>query len=428
MPGMIILGLQWGDEGKGKIVDSLTVHADAVVRFQGGHNAGHTIIANDKKIVLHLLPSGILHSDVQCYIGNGVVLSLPHLYHEIELLEAQGFEVRSRLGLSPSCPLLFTFYQTLDEAREVKSKGKAIGTTGRGIGPAYEDKVARRGLRLSDLMDVGKFSDRFRDLFEYHRFIIEQYYAAKAPDAEAELDHILSHRDVFLSMMTNVSTQLHRLHAAGKHIFYEGAQGTMLDNDHGTYPYVTSSSTISSGVGSGTGVSTANIDRVLGITKAYATRVGNGPFPTELSDETAAYLASHGNEFGATTGRARRCGWLDLIALKYAVQLNGVDSLCLTKLDVLDGLDTFKVCTGYKGVEFEACSYSSQVCQLYEPEYREFLGWKGKVAGLSSFEDLPPEARTYIDFIEDFVGVAVEMVSLSPERDNIIVKADFWNK
>ncbi len=422
MPSIAVLGMQWGDEGKGKIIDYLTRKADAVVRFQGGHNAGHTILIGDKKIVLHLLPSGILHSEVQCFIGNGVVLSIPHLFQEIDTLEAQGIEVRSRLRISPLCPLLFSCHQLIDEAREKKADSGVIGTTKCGIGPAYEDKTARRGLRLCDLIDKKYFTPKLHGLFEYHNFLLKNYYhSLRLADVHSELENLWSKRDALLKMMKNISADLSDVHERGGGILYEGAQGTMLDADHGTYPYVTSSNTIAGNISVGIGVPPFYLDKVIGVSKSYATRVGNGPFPTEASGPVAQHLGKLGNEFGATTGRMRRCGWLDMVVLGCSVRLNGITNLCLTKLDVLSSLDKIKVCVAYAGVDGRVCNYSSYMCENYRPIYREFPGWKEDISSIRSYEDLPHDARNFIKFIESFLSVPISIVSVNPERTGNIV-------
>ncbi len=425
MAGTVVLGLQWGDEGKGKVVDYLARTAAAVVRFQGGHNAGHTIIVNGEKIILHLIPSGVLHTDSECLIGNGVVVSPTHLLDEIAMLEAQDIKVRPRLKISLECPLLFNCHRLIDLARERKSAGKAIGTTGRGIGPAYEDKLARRALRLSDLLDEKGFAERLEALFAHHNFALEHYYHTETADFRAELDTVLALRDTLLEMADNVSARLERLRAGGAEVLFEGAQGTMLDNDHGTYPYVTASNTSIGAAVVGAGVPPSHFDRVLGIAKAYTTRVGNGPFPTELDDAAGAHLAERGNEFGATTGRGRRCGWFDAVAVRRAVALNGVNGLCLTKLDVLGGLETLRLCVGYRGYDDAACVYSAQACAAYEPEYEELPGWPGaEVAGATRYTQLPQAARDYVERLETLLGVPVNMISTSPDRSGNIVRDD----
>lgn len=426
MSGSAIIGLQWGDEGKGKIVDYLTSKADAVVRFQGGHNAGHTIYVGGEKVVLHLLPSGALHPQVMCFIGNGVVLSIRHLLEEISILERQDIQIRPRLFLSPSCSLLFSCHQLVDEARETRQGGKSIGTTRCGIGPAYEDKVARRGLRLSDLLDARTFAEKLRALFDYHAFLLKHYYQySRLADVEVELEYLLSQRDVVLSMLCDVPARLAQLNKAEKHILYEGAQGSMLDIDHGTYPYVTSSNTLASNAGIGAGIPVAEIGQVIGVSKAYTTRVGAGPFPSELHGNHARHLAQQGKEFGATTGRARRCGWLDLVALKQAAYLNGVTSLCLTKLDVLSGLETLKVVVDYTGSdEATAANYDAEMVKLRQPIYATLETWEESISSVRSFAELPANAQNYVRFIEEYLSRSIDIVSVGPDRDsNIILRS-----
>ncbi len=345
---VVVLGAQWGDEGKGKIVDLLTERVGGVVRFQGGHNAGHTLVIGGKKTVLHLIPSGILHPGVLCMIGNGVVLSPAALQKEIGELEAEGIDVRSRLKISPATPLIMPYHIALDQAREKKAGGKAIGTTGRGIGPAYEDKVARRGVRVSDLHYPGELAEKLRNVLDYHNFVLTQYLGVEAVDYQKTLDEALAFGEYVEPMKADVAGLLHELRKQGRQVLFEGAQGSLLDIDHGTYPYVTSSNTTTGGALAGTGVGADAIDYVLGIAKAYATRVGGGPFPTELKDELGEEIRRRGQEFGATTGRPRRCGWIDIVALKRAVAINGITGLCVTKLDVLDGLPSLKMCIGYR--------------------------------------------------------------------------------
>ena len=426
MSGTVVLGLQWGDEGKGKIVDCLAQQADAVVRFQGGHNAGHTIIVNSEKIILHLIPSGILHDSKECLIGSGVVVSPAHLREEITMLEAQQIKVHPRLKVSPECPLLFSCHRAIDLAREKARGAGAIGTTGRGIGPAYEDKVARRALRLSDLLDERVFTERLEGLFAYHNSDLHHRYNAEPADFREELNDILDWKDELLAMVTNVPTRLLQLREQGAGVLFEGAQGTMLDNDHGTYPYVTSSNTSVGAAVTGAGVPPAHFDRVLGVVKAYTTRVGNGPFPTELNDQTGEYLLKQGHEFGATTQRPRRCGWFDAVAVRRAVEINGVDGLCLTKLDVLDDLDTLRLCVGYQGRDRDNCMYSAKTCETYVPDYVEMPGWSGaSVAGITDYADLPQAARDYIEHIEGLLGVPVDMISTSADRSGNIFRRAF---
>ena len=424
MAGTLVLGLQWGDEGKGKVVDYLAQRAAAVVRFQGGHNAGHTIIVDGEKIVLHLIPSGILHDGSDCLIGNGVVVSPTHLREELDMLEARKVKAHRRLSVSRNCPLLFSCHRRIDLAREEAMKGKAIGTTGRGIGPAYEDKIARRALRLSELFDERLFAERLEALFAYHNFALENYYHAEPADFHAELDGILSWRDALLGMAADVSAKLAELRSRDAEVLFEGAQGTMLDNDHGTYPYVTSSNTSIGGAVTGAGVPPSHFDRVLGVVKAYTTRVGNGPFPTELDDKTGEHLAEQGNEFGATTSRGRRCGWFDAPAVRKAIAINGVDSLCVTKLDVLDGLETLRVCTGYRDASGDASGDAPREGDAVgKPEYEEMPGWAGAAtAGVTDYAQLPQAARDYVERIEALVGVQVNMISTSPDRNGNIFR------
>ncbi len=428
MAGTVVLGLQWGDEGKGKIVDCLARHAAAVVRFQGGHNAGHTIIVDGKKIVLHLVPSGILHRRGACLIGNGVVVSPAHLREEIAMLEARGVQVHPYLKISFECPLLLSCHRLVDLAREQASGGAAIGTTGRGIGPAYEDKVARRALRVSDLLDERRFAERLEALFAYHNFALEHQYHAAPADWRAELDAILGWREALLEMADDVSARLMRLRERGEKVLFEGAQGTMLDNDHGTYPYVTSSNTSIGAAIVGAGVPPSHFDRVLGVVKAYTTRVGNGPFPTELDNEAGVHLAEQGNEFGATTHRERRCGWFDAVAVRKAIAVNGVDSLCLTKLDVLDGLETLRLCVGYRGLDDDVRAYSAPLCAAYAPEYEEMPGWPGaEVAGVTDYARLPAAAKDYVERIEELAGVPVGVISTSPDRNGNVFRSDAFD-
>ena len=348
MANVAVIGAQWGDEGKGKIVDWLTEQAQGVVRFQGGHNAGHTLLIRGRKTVLRLIPSGIMRAQVACYIGNGVVLSPGELLKEIGELEAAGVEVRSRLKISPACQLVMPYHAAIDQARETAKGDSKIGTTGRGIGPTYEDKVARRGVRAQDLYDPARFADKLREVLAYHNFLLTRYYEQPAVDFQQTLDAALGFAGALRPMLGDVSALLHAARARGDNLLFEGAQGALLDIDHGTYPYVTSSNCVSGAAAAGAGVGPQSFDYVLGITKAYTTRVGSGPFPTELTDETGAALEQRGNEFGSVTGRPRRCGWLDVAALRRSLQLNGVSGLCITKLDVLDGMNEVQICTGYR--------------------------------------------------------------------------------
>lgn len=422
---LAILGTQWGDEGKGKIVDLLTERADAVIRFQGGHNAGHTLVIDGQKTVLHLIPSGILREDVQCLIGNGVVLAPEALLQEMTTLEERDVPVRDRLRLSAACPLILPCHVALDNARESARGDAKIGTTGRGIGPAYEDKVARRGLRLGDLQHPNRFADRLREVLDYHNFVLSQYFKSAALDYDEQLERALSFADVLGPMTTDVTSLLHDLHEQGKSLLFEGAQGSLLDIDHGTYPFVTSSNTTAGGISTGSGFGPNYIDYILGIAKAYTTRVGSGPFPTELFDLTGQHLASKGHEFGATTGRPRRCGWLDAVALKKMVILNSLTGICLTKLDVLDGLEEIKICTAYETEDGEALRVmptdSADIAKI-NPVYETMSGWSDSTVGAKSMDDLPQAARDYIDRIEALMGVPVDIVSTGPDRKETIIR------
>jgi len=419
----VILGAQWGDEGKGKIVDLLTEDVGAVVRFQGGHNAGHTLVINGRKTVLHLIPSGILREGALCLIGNGVVLSPAALQQEIAELEATGVDVRSRLKVSPATPLIMSYHIAVDQARERASGAKAIGTTGRGIGPAYEDKVARRGIRVADLMYPHELADKLRAVVDYHNFVLTGWLKADAVDYQKVLDEALAFGEYVRPMIDDVSTVLHDLRRAGKNILFEGAQGSLLDIDHGTYPFVTSSNTTVGGAYAGSGVGARDIDYVLGICKAYATRVGGGPFPSELNDATGELLRRKGNEFGATTGRPRRCGWIDLVALKRAVQISGISGLAITKLDVLDGLPTIKVCIAYeyRGKRRELAPLDADGWAECRPVYLEFPGWEEPTSGVREFGKLPPAARAYLRAVEELAECPLAIVATGADRDDTIV-------
>jgi adenylosuccinate synthase len=420
---VVVVGTQWGDEGKGKVVDLLTERAQAVVRFQGGHNAGHTLVIDGEKTVLHLIPSGILRDGVRCLIGNGVVVAPGALVEEIDMLEARGIPVAERLRISASAPLILPVHVALDQARERARGNDAIGTTGRGIGPAYEDKVSRRGLRVGELLDAEAFAERLRGLLEYHNFALEHYFKADPVDFQATLDEALAHGERLRPMIEDTTELLYAELDAGHNLLFEGAQGMMLDIDHGTYPFVTSSNTTTGGAACGTGIGPRALDYVLGIVKAYATRVGGGPFPTELFDDVGKHLAEVGHEFGATTGRARRCGWLDMVALRRAVRVNSVSGLCMTKLDVLDGLETVKVCTAYRigGEETTALPAGAEALAICEPVYEELPGWSGSTAGITAFEQLPEAARSYLKRIEELAGVPVDIISTGPDRDETII-------
>ena len=421
---VVVLGTQWGDEGKGKIVDLLTDKAKYVVRYQGVHNAGHTLVIDGKKTVLHLIPSGILRENVKCLIGNGVVLCPKALMTEIAMLEGKGVPVRERLLISDACPLILPYHNALDAAREIARGNKAIGTTGRGIGPAYEDKVARRGLRVGDLFCTESFTVKLKEIVEYHNFSLVNYYKAEPVDFEQVLADALSVADTIKAMTADISEILDQARKNGESIMFEGAQGTLLDIDHGTYPYVTSSNTTVGGVATGCGFGPRNLDYVLGITKAYTTRVGSGPFPTELHDAVGEHLGTVGHEFGATTGRERRCGWFDAVAMHRAIQVNSISGFCLTKLDVLDGLKTLKICTGYKTQSGEIITVPPTAAEGYEkivPVYEELPGWTETTVGVTSRTDLPANAIAYIKRIEEITGVPVDIISTGPDRNETII-------
>lgn len=420
---VVLVGTQWGDEGKGKIVDLLTENADAVARFQGGHNAGHTLVINGEKTVLHLIPSGAMREGVDCLIGNGVVLSPEQLIKEVDALEARGISIRSRLMISPACPVIMPYHIALDMARETARGKKAIGTTGRGIGPAYEDKVSRRGIRIQDLYQED-FADKLKDVMDYHNHALEHFFKAEVVDYQQTLAESLDLAENIKDMLGDVAGKLADLRAAGKSVMFEGAQGMLLDIDHGTYPYVTSSNTTAAAAASGTGVGPKHIDEVLGIVKAYTTRVGSGPFPTELHDDIGAYLGKQGHEFGATTGRPRRCGWLDTVALKRACDVNSLTSLCITKLDVLDGLEEIKICTQYKldGELISRPPYGADDFARCEPIYESMPGWTESTAGIRELAALPANAKAYLDRIQTLLGVDIDIISTSAERDDTIVQ------
>ena len=420
---VVVLGTQWGDEGKGKIVDLLTDQASVAVRFQGGHNAGHTLVIDGQKTVLHLLPSGILRENVTCVIGNGVVLSLEALVKEIASLEEKGVFVRDRLRISGACPLILPSHIALDQARELKKGDGKIGTTGRGIGPAYEDKVGRRGIRFAETLNEERFAEKLKELTAYHNFMLENYYGVEAIDFEATLASQLELARNLRPLIHDTIDLLHTHRKAGDDILFEGAQGSLLDIDHGTYPFVTSSNTTAGGTATGSGYGPLYLDYVLGITKAYTTRVGSGPFPTELFDAVGAHLASVGHEKGATTGRDRRCGWFDAAAVRFAVRINSVSGICLTKLDVLDGLETIRVCVGYKG-KGDSASASLMDIDSYkelEPIYEDLPGWSESTVGAKSLAELPENARAYIRYIEDAIEVPVDIISTGPDREETII-------
>jgi len=425
---VVVIGTQWGDEGKGKVVDLLTERVSAVVRFQGGHNAGHTLVIDGRKTVLHLIPSGVLRPEVRCLVGNGVVLSPEALISEIDRVEAQGVEVSGRLRLSEACPLILPYHVALDQAREQARGDRAIGTTGRGIGPAYEDKVARRAIRLVDLLHRERFAAKLGEVLDFHNFVLQHYFHAAPLDFQRILEDTLARGERLAPMIADVTGILHQLREAGDSVLFEGAQGALLDIDHGTYPYVTSSNTTAGGAATGTGVGPCFLEYVLGITKAYTTRVGSGPFPTELSDRVGHHLATAGHEFGSTTGRPRRCGWFDAVALRRSAEINSVSGLCLTKLDVLDGLDTVRICVGYQsgGRTMEDPPAGAEAFSACVPVYEDHPGWKGSTVGVRSLSELPDTARRYIERIEALVGVPVDIISTGPDRaDTILLKDPF---
>ena len=420
---VVVIGTQWGDEGKGKVVDWLTDHAQGVVRFQGGHNAGHTLVIGGRKQILRLIPSGILREGVNCYIGNGVVLSPSALLQEIAELEKVGVDVRSRLKISDACPLILAYHVAIDQARETAKGEEKIGTTGRGIGPAYEDKVARRAIRLQDLFVAGRFEEKLREVLDFHNFVLEHYLKAKPVDFQKTHDETMAMREQLAPMIADVPRALYDAHRAGKNLLFEGAQGTLLDIDHGTYPYVTSSNCVAGAAAAGAGVGPQMLHYVLGITKAYTTRVGSGPFPTELDDDIGEQLRTRGKEFGSVTGRPRRCGWFDAAALKRSVQINGVSGMCITKLDVLDGVEALQVGVGYNlgGERIDILPSGADASANCEPIYEEIPGWTQSTVGITRLEDLPANARNYLKRIEQACGVPVDMISTGPDRDETIV-------
>ena len=420
---VVVIGTQWGDEGKGKIVDLLTDKADAVVRFQGGHNAGHTLVIKGKKTVLHLIPSGILRDEVRCLIGNGVVLSPSALLEELDMLAQGGVDARSRIGISESCPVILPYHIALDQAREAARGKKAIGTTGRGIGPCYEDKVSRRGIRLGEMLDTEHFKERLREVMDYHNFSLEHLFKFDTVDYQQVLDEALAQAEQMRPLIEDVPGTLHSLRREGRSVMFEGAQGALLDIDHGTYPYVTSSNTTAGGAASGSGVGPRDIDYVLGIVKAYTTRVGAGPFPTELFDDDGDHLGVKGHEFGATTGRKRRCGWLDTVALRRSLQINSVTGMCVTKLDVLDGLDTVKICVAYTldGRKVDTPPVGADRFERCEPAFIEMPGWKESTVGARSRDELPENARAYLRKVEELCETPIDIISTGPDREETIV-------
>ena len=420
---VVVIGTQWGDEGKGKIVDWLTDRAQGVVRFQGGHNAGHTLVIAGKKTVLHLILSGILRGSVQCYIGNGVVLSPQALVQEMDELEAAGVEVAARLRISEACPLILPYHAALDVAREAAKGEQKIGTTGRGIGPAYEDKAARRAIRLQDLFKPVRFADKLQELLEFHNFVLKNFYQRETVDFKKTLDETLALAPRIAPLVADVPRALYDANRGGKNLLFEGAQGSLLDIDHGTYPYVTSSNCVAGAAAAGAGIGPMHLHYVLGITKAYSTRVGSGPFPTELSDTVGERLRQRGQEFGATTGRPRRTGWFDAAALKRSIQLNGVSGLCITKLDVLDGAEVLKICTGYEvdGRLSDILPVGAEELERCVPVYDEVAGWQESTVGVKTYEGLPKAARKYLRRIEELCSVPADIISTGPDRDETIV-------
>ena len=426
---VVVVGTQWGDEGKGKIVDWLTDHAQGVVRFQGGHNAGHTLVVGEKVYKLNVVPSGIGHPGVNCYIGNGVVLDIHHLLSEINELEAGGIEVRSRLKISPGCPLILAYHSALDRAREgAKSAGTKIGTTGKGIGPTYEDKVARRALRVYDLFYPKRFAQKLKENLDYHNFVLTKYLGAEAVDFETVFAQAMADAEIIRSMVVDVSAALHAANKAGQNLLFEGAQGALLDIDHGTYPFVTSSNCVAGQASAGAGVGPGMLHYILGITKAYCTRVGGGPFPSELDIETVGVpgyqMSTVGREFGTVTGRKRRCGWFDVPALKRSIQINGVTGLCITKLDVLDGLPELKICTGYdlKGKRIDLLPMGSDEVADCRPILETMPGWSESTVGATSHDALPAAARAYLARIEELCEISIDIVSTGPERKETILR------
>ena len=419
---VVVIGLQWGDEGKGKIVDLLTERASVVARFQGGHNAGHTLVVNNERTILHLIPSGILRGHVTCLIGHGVVLSPTALIEEMDMLESRGVPAAERLRVSEACPLILPYHTALDLARERARGAAAIGTTGRGIGPAYEDKVSRRALRLADLFHPERFSARLEEVLDYHNFALEHYYGEKPLSYEKLRDDALAEGERIRPLVTDVPSVLKEARDQGAGILFEGAQGSLLDIDQGTFPYVTSSNTTAGGAATGAGIGPREIDYVLGIVKAYTTRVGAGPFPTELFDGVGEHLARYGSEFGATTGRPRRCGWIDVVGLRRAVQVNSVSGLCITKLDVLDQVESVKLCVAYRsgGDELRVPPVDAEVLAECEPVYEELPGWRSSTVGLGTLESLPGPARRYLDRLEEQVEAPIDIISTGPDRRETI--------
>lgn len=425
---VVVIGAQWGDEGKGKIVDLLTNRVGGVVRFQGGHNAGHTLVINGRKTILRLIPSGILHDGVTCFIGNGVVLSPKALFEEMDELQRAGIDVPKKLRISEACPLILPHHIALDKAREEAAGAAKIGTTGRGIGPAYEDKVARRAIRVQDLFARERFAAKLGEVLDYHNFVLRNYFKAPAVDFQQTLDESLQLAERLRPMVADVSAEVNAMIRAGKRLLFEGAQAALLDIDHGTYPFVTSSNCIAGQAAAGVGVGPQQLQYVLGVAKAYATRVGSGPFPTELDDEVGDYLRVRGNEYGSVTGRPRRCGWFDAASLRRAVEINGISGLCITKLDVLDGLDTVRVAVGYKvrGERRDLLPVGAEALSICAPIYEEYPGWKESTAGVKTFDELPKNAQAYLRRLEVLVGAPISIISTGPDRlETIVLKHPF---
>lgn len=421
---VVVIGTQWGDEGKGKIVDWLTDRAQGVVRFQGGHNAGHTLVVNGKKTVLHLIPSGILRDNVTCYIGNGVVLSPEALLEEMDMLATAGVSVEGRLKISEATPLILPHHVALDKAREIAKGAGKIGTTGRGIGPAYEDKIARRAIRVQDLFHRERFAAKLGEVLDHHNFMLKNYYKADVVDFNKSLDDAMRMAERIKPLVADVPRALYDANKNGDNLLFEGAQGTLLDIDHGTYPFVTSSNCTAGGASTGSGMGPSSMHYVLGITKAYTTRVGSGPFPTELFDDVGRYLGEKGHEFGATTGRARRCGWFDAAALKRSIQINGISGLCVTKLDVLDGLETLRICVGYNinGQISDILPVGAETLSNCEPIYEDLPGWTDTTVGVKTVDGLPANARAYLDRMQQLCEVPIDIISTGPDREETIVK------
>ncbi|MFC4314828.1 adenylosuccinate synthase [Steroidobacter flavus] len=425
---VVVIGAQWGDEGKGKIVDLLTNRVAGVVRFQGGHNAGHTLVINGRKTILRLIPSGILHEGVTCFIGNGVVLSPKALLDEIAELQTAGIDVPKRLRISEACPLILPHHIALDKAREEAAGAAKIGTTGRGIGPAYEDKVARRAIRVQDLFARERFAAKLGEVLDYHNFVLRNYFKQPVIDFQQTLDEALALGEQLRPMVADVSGEVNALIRGGKRLLFEGAQAALLDIDHGTYPFVTSSNCIAGQACAGVGVGPQQLHYVLGVAKAYATRVGSGPFPTEIDDEIGEHLRVKGNEYGSVTGRPRRCGWFDAASLRRAVEINGISGLCITKLDVLDGLDTVRVATGYKvkGERRDLLPVGAEALSICAPIYEEHPGWKESTAGVKTFEELPKNAQSYLRRLEVLAGAPIAIISTGPDRlETIVLKHPF---